>query len=232
MEGGKTIKVKDIEVTVYKKPIKHMYLSVLPTEGKVRVSVPEGVSDEVVSLFVLKKMEWIKRNIKGFLGQERQTPREYVSGESHYFKGRRYILRVEKAKRPKIEVGNKYIVFYVPEGYTVEQRQHYYENWLRMELQKELQSLVPKWEKRIGVKANEVRIRKMKTKWGTCNITKKRIWINIDLIKKPAKALEYVVVHELLHLIVRNHGSEFRSLMDKYMPDWEIVRRQLNEFIL
>ncbi|ABR30270.1 metal-dependent hydrolase [Thermosipho melanesiensis] len=233
MEKGKIIRVKDIEVTVYKKRIKNLHLNVLPPDGKVRVSVPEGVSDEVVKLLVIKKYHWIKKHIKSFQEQERQTKREYVSGESHYFKGRRYILRIEFAKRPKIEVKNKkYIYFYVPAHYTIQQRQNYYEKWLRKELKKELEILVPKWEKIIGVKINEIRIKKMKTKWGSCNPDAKRLWLNLELIKKPTEYLEYVIVHELIHLLEKKHNGRFKELMSKYLPKWKIYRRQLNEFIL
>ena len=229
----KMIKVRDIRVTVYKKDIKNFHLNVLPPNGKVRVSVPKGVSDETVRLFVIKKYQWIKKHIEDFQNQERQTKREYVSGESHYFKGKRYILQIEHAKRPKIEIKNKkYIYFYVPAHYTMHQRQNYYEKWLRKELKKELDILVPKWENVIGVKVNEVRIKKMKTKWGSCNPVAKRIWINLELIKKPQKYLEYVIVHELVHLLERKHNKRFREFMSKYMPDWEILRRQLNELIL
>ena len=233
MVENKTIKVRDIEVTVYKKNIKNFHLSVLPPDGRVRVSVPKGISDETVRLFVIKKYQWIKKHREAFQNQERQTPREYVSGESHYFKGKRYILRVEPANRPKIGIRNKkYIYFYVPDRYTREQKEKYYEKWLRRELKKELDVLVPKWENILGLKAKEVRIKKMKTKWGSCNPVAKRIWINLELIKKPQKYLEYVILHELLHFLEKRHNKRFKALMSKYMPDWEIIRKQLNDFIL
>jgi predicted metal-dependent hydrolase len=233
MDKNKILKIKDINVIVYKKDIKNYHLSVLPPDGKVRVSVPRNVSDDTVRLLVIKKYQWIKKHREAFLQQERQTPREYVSGESHYFKGKRYLLRVEHAKRPQIQIKNKeYIYFYVPEHYTHEQRENYYEKWLRKELKKELNILVPKWENITGLKANEVKIKKMKTKWGSCNPRDKRIWINLELIKKPHKHLEYVILHELVHFIERKHNKQFKEIMTRYMPNWEIIRRQLNEFIL
>jgi predicted metal-dependent hydrolase len=174
-----------------------------------------------------------KKNKESFQKQERQTKREYVSGESHYFKGKRYILRIESAKIPKIEIKNKqYIYFYVPKNYTREQKEKYYEKWLRKKLKKELELLVPKWEKITGFKANEVKIKKMKTKWGSCNPIAKRIWINLELIKKPQKYLEYVIVHELAHFIEKKHNNKFKAIMDKYIPGWENYKRNLNEFIL
>jgi len=233
MEERKIIHIRDIEVLVYKKDIKNFHLSVLPPDGIVRVSVPRSTSDTTIRLFIIKKYHWIKKHIKQFKEKERQTPRQFVSGESHYFKGIRYILRVNYAKKPKIEIkGKKYIYFYVPEYYSLRQRQNYYEKWLRRELKKELEILVPEWEKIIGLKVNEVRIKKMKTKWGSCNPAARRIWINLELIKKPTEYLKYVIVHELVHLLERKHNKKFKDFMNKYLPRWKIYRRQLNEFIL
>jgi predicted metal-dependent hydrolase len=229
----KTLRVKDIDVMVYKKSIKNLHLNVLSPDGKVRVSAPLTVSDETIKLLIIKKYSWIKKHIKSFRRQERQTKREYISGESHYFKGKRYILKVEPAKKPKIEIKNKlYIYLYAPSHYTLEKREKYYKKWLRNELKKELEILVPKWGEIIGLKANEVRIKKMKTKWGSCNPMAKRIWINLELIKKPTKLLEYVVVHELIHLLERKHNKRFNRLMTEYLPQWKTYKRQLNEFIL
>ncbi|HDN83814.1 MAG TPA: M48 family peptidase [Candidatus Altiarchaeales archaeon] len=233
MNEEKVMRIRDIEVLVYKKDIKNFHLNVLPPNGKVRVSVPRSVSDETIRTFVIKKYHWIKKHVESFQEQERQTKREYVSGESHYFKGKRYILRINYGNRPKIEIINKkYIYFHVPKHYTVQQRQNYYEKWLRNELKKELEILVPKWEKIIGTKVNQIRIKKMKTKWGSCNPDAKRIWINLELIKKPREYLEYVIVHELVHLLEKNHNRRFKEIMDKYLPKWKIYRKQLNEFIL
>jgi len=233
MNEEKVMRVRDIEVLVYKKDIKNFHLNVLPPNGRIRVSVPKNVSDDAIKLFVIKKYHWIKKHVKSFQEQERQTKREYVSGESHYFKGRRYILKINYTNRPKIKIRNKkYIYFYVPKHYSGQQRQNYYEKWLRNELKKELEILVPKWEKIIGVKVNQVRIKKMKTKWGSCNPDAKRIWINLELIKKPREYLEYIIAHELVHLLERNHNKRFKQIMDKYLPKWETYRRQLNEFIL
>ncbi|ACO03280.1 MAG TPA: M48 family peptidase [Persephonella sp.] len=233
MVEKKLIKVKDLEVLVYKKNIKNFHLNVLPPEGTVRVSVPISVSDETVRLFIIKKLPWIKKHIKNFQSQSRQTKRRYVSGESHYFKGQRYLLRIEESKRPKIEIKNKkYIYFYVPKHYTQEQRENYYQNWLRKELKKELETLIPKWEKIIGIKVNEVKIKKMKTRWGTCNPEAKRIWINLELIKKPIECLEYIIVHEMIHFFEKKHNKKFKAYMDKFLPKWEAYKRQLNEFIL
>ena len=233
MEEKKIIRVRNIDVLVIRKNIKNYHLSVLPTDGKVRVSVPFDVSDEIVRAFVIRKYDWIKKHIKSFRDQERQTRREYVSGESHYLRGKRYIMKIEEAKKPNIEIkGKKYIYFYVPPDYTREQRERYYEKWLRKELRKDLAILVPKWERIMGLKANEVRIKKMKTKWGSCNPYARRIWLNLELIKKPQKYLEYVIVHELAHFIEEKHNKHFKSILDKYIPGWEFYKKELNTFIL
>ena len=226
------MKIKDIDVLVHKKNIKNYHLNILPPDGSVRVSVPFDVSDEVVKLFVIKKLPVIKKYIQQFQFQLRQSERKYISGESHYFKGIRYILQIQKAKKPKIEFRNKkYIYFYVPDSYTMEQRKNYYENWLRVELKKELNILIPKWEKIIGIKVNEVKIKKMKTKWGSCNPEAKRIWINLELIKKSRECLEYVIVHELIHFFEKKHNEKFKRLLSFYFPKWEFYKKLLNESI-
>jgi len=227
------LQVGEIPVWVIRKDIKHYHLNVLPAEGRVRVSVPFDVSDELVKMMIIKKMDWIKRHVSNFQNQERQTPRQYISGESHYIRGKRYLMRIEKAKRPKIEIRQKkYIYFSIPENYDIEKRQNYYENYLRKELRSDLKILMPKWEAITGLKSHEVKIKKMKTKWGTCNPEDKRIWINLELIKKPQKYLEYIILHELIHFIEPTHNENFAKLMEKFMPNWRLYRQGLNDFIL
>ncbi len=229
----KTLTIRNMAVQVLKKDIKNIHLSVLPPDGRVRVSVPRYVQDETIRLFIIKKLPWIKKHIANFQAQARQSERQYISGESHYFKGQRYILRVEKANRPRIEIRNKkYIYLFVPEHYDTRQKRNYYENWLRKNLREDLKRLMPKWEKKINVQVNEVKIKKMKTRWGTCNPEKKRIWINLELAKKPEKHLEYIIVHELVHLLEKKHNDRFKKLMDDFMPGWEHIRRDLNDFVL
>lgn len=229
----KTLTIRNMAVQVLKKDIKNIHLSVLPPDGRVRVSVPRYVQDETIRLFIIKKLPWIKKHIANFQAQARQSERQYISGESHYFKGQRYILRVEKANRPRIEIRNKkYIYLFVPEHYDTRQKRNYYENWLRKNLREDLKRLMPKWEKKINVQVNEVKIKKMKTRWGTCNPEKKRIWINLELAKKPEKHLEYIIVHELVHLLEKKHNDRFKKLMDDFMLGWEHIRRDLNDFVL
>ncbi|KUJ94843.1 MAG: Zinc metalloprotease, partial [Desulfonauticus sp. 38_4375] len=181
-----------------------------------------------------KKLELLqkkKKSIHNFL--DTMKTKEYVSNEVHYFKGKKYILNLKDSKRSRIEIDDKkYIYFYVPSNYTLEQKQKYYENWLRKELKKELERLVPKWEKIIEVKAREVRIKKMKTRWGSCNFYARRIWINLELIKRPLEHLEYVIVHELVHFLEKSHNKRFKSLLDLFLPQWRLYKQELNQFIL
>ncbi len=225
--------IRNLDIQVLKKDIKNFHLNILPPDGHVRVSVPAHVRDETIRLFIIKKWPWIKKHIARFEAQARQSERKYVSGESHYFKGQRYILRVEKANRPRIEIKNKkYIYLFVPTRYNSVQKRNYYENWLRNNLRDDLKRLVPKWEKRMNVRVNEVKIKKMKTRWGTCNPDKKRIWINLELVKKPEKHLEYIIVHEMVHLLERKHNDRFKRLMTEFFPGWEHIRKDLNDFVL
>lgn len=224
--------IKDINVLILKKNIKNIYLSILPPDGKVRVSAPKNVSEDFIKSFVFSKYKLIKKNIEKIKHQEIKT-KEYVSNEVHYFKGKKYILNLKDSKRSRIEIDDKkYIYFYVPSNYTLEQKQKYYENWLRKELKKELERLVPKWEKIIEVKAREVRIKKMKTRWGSCNFYARRIWINLELIKRPLEHLEYVIVHELVHFLEKSHNKRFKSLLDLFLPQWRLYKQELNQFIL
>jgi len=229
-----TVNINGIDVLILKKNIKNFHLNVLPPEGRVRVSVPAHTGDEAVRLFVITRMQWIKKQIGHFQNQARQTKREYVSGESHYFKGQRFLLRViEQRGKAKIEIKNKkYICLYVPRDYTRGQKEKLFLKWYRTELKKELHILIDKWEKIVGVKSNEVRIKRMKTKWGTCKPEIKRIWINLELIKKPGHCLEYIIVHELVHLLEKKHNEKFRQYMDKFMPNWRQYKSELNEFVL
>ena len=229
----KVMKVSDIEVKVVRKKIKNLYLNILPPNGEVKISAPKNLQEEIIKSFIIKKLPWIKKHKKSFLEQARQSKREFISGESHYFKGQRYILKLIEAKRAKIEIVNKqYIYFYAPTHYTTKQKEVFFNKWLREELKKELFVLVKKWEEIMNVKVEEVRIKKMKTKWGSCNILKKRIWINLELIKKPPKTLEYVVVHEMVHFFEKYHNQRFKKLMSQFLPDWKSRKRELNEFIM
>ncbi len=230
------LKIREFEVLVLKKDIKNLHLNILPPEGIVRVSAPLKMEDETIKLFLITRLPWIRKNIKNFQNQARQTERRYISGETHYFKGCAYLLNVikqDETKRIRVKVRNKkYIDLFVNPKSTIEEKERCFENLYRRELRKELPAYFAKWQEIIGVSPNEIKIKKMKTKWGVCNAKAKRIWLNLELIKKPFHSLEYIIVHELVHLLEEKHNDKFRNYMNEYLPKWELHKRELNEFIL
>lgn len=228
------ITVRNIKIDVIKKDIKNLHLAVYPPTGRVRIATPLDVDDEQVRLFAVSKLGWIKKHRKNFAEQKRQTKREYISGESHYFEGRRYLLNVIYRKgKPKVEIRNKtHIDLYVREKSSLEQREKVLTEWYRENLKEKIPPLIEKWQKKIGAELNDWQVKKMRTKWGTCNTEAKRILFNLELAKKPHYCLEYIVVHELVHFIERHHNDRYVSLMNKFLPNWRIYRDELNETIL
>lgn len=225
--------VSNVEIDVIKKSIKNMHLSVLPPDGKVRISAPMNAKDEAIKLFAITKIGWIKKQIDKFQSQLRQTEREYVSGESHYVWGRRYKLEVKYTKTANnIEIKANKLLLTVREASTSKQRENTMTEWYRTQLKESLPEIITKWEEVIGVKAEYVGVKNMRTRWGTCNTKDKRIWINLQLAKKPVECLEYVVVHELVHLLEKNHTQVFLNYMDKFLPDWRVTKEELNSFIM
>ena len=226
------IKIGNTEVNVVKKNIKNLHLGVYPTEGRVRIAAPQEMNDESIRLFAISKIPWIRKQQSKFLKQEREAKREYLSGESHYFKGRRYLLDVQFTnEQPRAEI-KKNIRLFVKEGSKTEIKEKIMEDLYRNELKKEVPVLVEKWEKLIGVKVNDYKIRKMKTKWGSCNPDTKRIWINLELAKKSSDCLEYIIVHEMVHLLEKKHSPMFEQHLDNFMPDWEQHKKELNSSLL
>ncbi|MCY4362702.1 MAG: SprT family zinc-dependent metalloprotease [Gammaproteobacteria bacterium] len=224
------IDVRGIAVEVVRKNIKHLYVGVYPPGGRVRVSAPLRIDKDAIRLAVISRLGWIRKRQAQFEQQERQSEREYVSGESHYFEGRRYRLDVIEQNCPPavLRLDNNTIILSVRPGSDHVKREKVLDKWYRSQLRDRLPLLVDKWEKKIGVKVKDIRIRKMKTRWGTCNRRARRIWLNLELMKKSASCLEYVVVHELVHLIERKHNKRFKDLMDKYLPHWRNHRDELN----
>ena len=228
------MKIRDIEILVLRKNIKNLHLNVLPPNGMVRVSVPLGMSEDAIHTFLATRLPWIKKQQEKFKGQERQTPRKYVSGESHYFLGKRYRLEVVYIdEKSKVEIKNKKkIVLSVRSGSNIGKRGQVLQNWYRNELRHILDPLIKKWQEKIGAQIEFWGIRRMKTRWGSCNEKTKRIWYNLELIKKPKSCIEYVVVHELVHVIERKHSDKFVRLMDNYLPKWREEKDELNRQIL
>ena len=224
--SNEIITILDIPVEVIRKDIKNLHLGVYPPEGSVRISVPEHITDDNVRLAIVSKLSWIKRQQEEFKSQPRQTEREYVSGESHYFEGRRYLLDVVESsgKHELILKSNAKMVLYIHANTSKDNRALVVNNWYREKLKTKLCILIEKWQPVIGKELNDWRIKKMKTKWGSCNVSAKRIWINLELAKKPPECLEYILVHELVHLYERHHNENFMRLMDKFLPNWRLNR--------
>ncbi len=223
------IKLGDIIIEVEQKDIKNIHLSVYPPDGKVKVAAPLRMDLDTIRVFVINKLQWIKTQQASFRSQDREAPREYISRENHYYQGKRYMLKIiEHDAKPKVVLTHSNIELYVRPNTPTEKRQEIIEEWYREQLKNTLPKMVEKWEKIMGVKASDVRVRKMKTKWGSCNTDTKRIWINLELAKKPLDCLEYIIVHELVHLLERNHNNQFVKYMDTFMPKWRFYRDELN----
>lgn len=225
-----TIQLAEISIDVIFKNIKNMHLSVYPPHGKVRISAPESMNIDTVRVFALSKLRWIRKQQKIVLEQKRETDREYITGESHYFKGKRYLLKViERNDVPFIFLKHTELLLHVRPESTVEKKRQVMEDWYRQELKNRIPDLISKWEKKLGVNSSEYGIKKMKTKWGTCNVGAKRIWINLELAKKPSECLDYIVLHELAHLIERTHNDKFKRIMTDNMPKWRFFKDELNQ---
>lgn len=228
---SKKITVHGITVEVIRKSIKNLHLGVYPPDGRVRVAAPLVVSDDAVRLAVVGKIGWIKRQKAKFENQPRQSKREMISGESHYFFGRRYRLRVIEHDGPgRITLrGSSTMELYVRRSTGAEEREKLLQRWSRAELKSMIQPLIEKWQPVMGVQVAAWGVKKMKTKWGSCNPAARRIWLNLELAKKPIHCLEYIVVHEMVHLLVRHHNERFVNVMDKHLPQWRFCREELKQ---
>lgn len=227
------IKVGSISIDVVRKDIKNLHLGVYPPNGRVRIAAPLKIDDEAVRLFAISRIPWIKKQKLKFETQERQSQRLFVSGESYYYKGRRYLLNViYHNAAPRVEIHKTRIDIYAREGSTNEQREKVLTEWYRKRLKEQIPALIDKWQKKIDVEVKEWGIKHMKTKWGTCTIAQRRIWLNLELAKKPQHCLEYIIVHEMVHLLERNHNDRFIACMDKFMPQWHFYKEELNRSML
>lgn len=228
-----TIRLQDIEIEVERKPIRNMHLSVYPPDARVHLSMPFFLSDEDAKSFLLRKWQWICRNREQVLNQPRQTQREYISGESHYLFGTRYMLLIESIKAGSNSVviqGNKMIMRCRPTA-TRDNRRAQMHEWYRGHLRTILTELVDKWCAQLGEAPVEWTIKYMKCEWGSCIARKRHLVFNLDLARVPVECIEYIVVHELTHLAVQNHGPAFQALMTQRLPHWKLLRKQLNDFI-
>ena len=223
------IEVAGLKVEVERKWIRNIYLRVSPTDARIRISAPMLMSERAIRQFVLAKEAWIRQRLRRVGERQSPTPREYLSGELHYYMGQGYRLQVVHGNGPaRVEVVDDEMVLYVREGATREQREVAMREWYRAEMKALIAVLVARWEAVIGVKARRISIKQMRTIWGSCNHRTHDINFNLELMKKPLHCIEYVVVHELLHIIVRLHNDEFKALLTRYLPDWRETKRELN----
>ena len=228
--NSQRIEVRGIPVEIVRKEIKNLHVGVYPPSGRVRVAAPLRLDDEAVRLAIISRLGWIRRKQAEFEGQIRQSQREFVTGESHYFEGRRYRLDViERDAPPTVKQrNNTTLELGVRPNSDREAREAVLHRWYRRHLRNQLPPLVAKWGPKLGVTVGDVRIKKMKTLWGSCNVEAKRIWLNLELAKKPSSCLVYILVHEMVHLLERHHNDRFRELMDNFIPQWRTYRDELN----
>jgi predicted metal-dependent hydrolase len=221
--------VRGINIDVVYKDIKHLHIGVYPPVGRVRVAAPARLGDEQIRLAVIQRLPWIKRQRQQLQDAARQSPREMLTGESHYVWGTRHRLKIiERPGRAHVEVDGERLLMYVPERTDTDARIKLLQDWQRKQLRLALPELIAKWEPIIGREVPRWSVRRMKTKWGSCNRETGHIWFNLELAKKHPLCLEYIVVHEMTHLLERNHGDRYTKLMDGFMPDWRARRDQLN----
>jgi len=224
-----TFSLGNIAVDVVLKDIKNIHLSVHPPVGKVRIAAPKRMSVDTIRLFAISKLEWIKRQQRILREQARETPREFIGQESHFVWGKRYLMSlVEVDQPPSIELKSNRMTFRIRPGTDESRRQQIVEEWYRTQLRLVANEMISQWSPRIGVAVHRLFVQRMKTRWGSCNSVAHSIRLNTDLAKKPRECMEYIVVHEMIHILEPSHNQRFQRLMQKFMPDWEHRRQVLN----
>jgi hypothetical protein len=222
------LNIAGIHIEVVKKKIKNMHLYVKPPDGHVSVSAPETMSDAAIERFVRTKLSWIKRQTQSFDQQPRQSKREYVSGETLYLWGKQYFLLVEYGNKNDVDLRGDSVILTVRKGSAANQRGNVINEWYRKRLKEEITKILPKWEEKTGITATEWKVRYMTSRWGSCNVETGTIWLNLQLAKKTPECLEYIILHELVHLVEKNHNEAFLSLLDLHMPMWREIKAKLN----
>lgn len=223
------ITLGDIAVDVVLKNIKNVHLSVYPPTGRVRISAPRRMSVDTIRVFAISKLEWIKQQQTRLREQERETPRGYVDRESHYLWGTRYLLKVsESDEPPSIEVKHGRVVLRVRPRADEDTRRALVQEWYREQLKEAVPPLLARWQPRLEVRVERFFVQRMKTKWGSCNHKARTIRLNSELAKKHRECLEYIVLHEMVHLLEPTHNARFTRLLDHFMPQWQHYRDTLN----
>lgn len=229
---SEVLTIGSLECELTRKPIKNLHIAVLPPVGNVRVSAPTQMTDTAIHSAVAVRLPWIRKQQQAFLDQPRQSERQMLDGESHYLWGKSYRLRIEKTdKLPRVQVDKQYMTLFVKADNTKEEQTQLLEKYYRQVLKAEINRILPSWQTKIA-NANRIGIKRMKTKWGSCNSDSKSIWLNLELVKKPHACLEYILVHELVHLLERHHNARFKDYMDEFLPNWQHTRELLNSLQL
>ncbi|OUL63462.1 metal-dependent hydrolase [Flavobacterium sp. AJR] len=223
------LKIGTLEIEVKFKPIKNLHLSVHPPYGKVTVSSPDFFELEKVRVYLTTKIGWIKQEQRKISSQEREAEKLFITRESHQFLGKRYLLKIKESEKNKIVLKHSAIDLYTKQGATTDIKKKILYNWYRKELRLQLSTLIHLYASIMNLNTPEFGIRIMKTKWGSCITENKKLWFNIELAKKPIDCIEYIVVHEMVHLLERNHNKNFILMMDKYLPNWRTQKKILNE---
>jgi predicted metal-dependent hydrolase len=219
----------DIAVEVTRKDIRTLRLGVHPPDGRVTVSAPVAITEESIRTFVLARLDWIRKHRQNLLSREYEVARSYTDGECHYFSGQRYVLKVvESRDATRVVLGDDVLVMKVRPGASAERRRSILEEWYRQQLKMAVPGLIAGYQSHMGVRVHAFGVKRMRTRWGTCNPRARRIWLNLELAKKPPECLEYIVVHEMVHLLEPRHNARFRALMDTYLPRWRLYRDLLN----
>lgn len=226
---GTEVQLGDIAVEVVFKDIKNVHLSVCPPDGKVKIAAPNRMNLDTIRVFAISKLAWIKQQQNKLREQQRETPREYLNLESHYVWGKQYLLSIAYTENALgVFLQHSKIVLRVKPGTDTEQKQAILERWYRNILKDAAQPLIAKWEANLSVKVKRLFVQRMKTKWGSCNSDAQSIRLNSELAKKPPECLEYIILHEMMHLLERKHNDRFVVLMDRHMPNWRAFRDELN----
>lgn len=232
IEAGQIV-LGDIRIDVFQKRIQNLHLSVHPPTGRVRIAAPIHMNLDTIRVFALSKLAWIKKHQNRLRNQERETPREYITRESHYFLGKRFLLKViEQQDVPKVILKHSTLELFVRDSGNYEIKKNTIDAWYRNKLKEIVPRYITKWSKVMNVEVAEFRIKRMKRKWGSCNRKATRIWLNLELAKKPVHCIEYLVVHEMIHLLERHHNERFYTLLNHYLPQWKQYRKELNESVL
>ena len=220
----------DVSVDVIQKDIKNVHLSVHPPTGRIRIAAPEHMAMSKIKVFAISKMSWIKNQQEKLLSQPRETKREYIERETHFLWDKRYLLNViESNDQPKVTLKHSQIELRVRPKTSEATRRDLIEEWYRGQLKSVTPEYVEKWQPIMGVEVKHLYVQRMKTKWGGCNLSTAAIRLNTELAKKPKECLEYILVHEMVHLLEPTHNQRFRDLMDQFMPQWQHHRNLLNQ---